>query len=186
MHAAPSCAHRVANRVHMVWHMRARSTRSTRSLHRPGCCLQPAVVESADARINTIIEPLPQPAAPPLPAPPTSAFLWYWNRRPLHGPKRFRGVPVLIEHDTPDGRGRRRSTPVSSRPELASVGCGIPSGMKGSIELSMCPFFRCAGHFWPSDQSWPARAREQEQRVVDPSSQPPASCRSIRAWWPDE
>ena len=63
-------------------------------------------LESADTRINTSIEPLPQPAAPPLPAPLTSAFLWYWYRRPLHGPRRFRGVPVLIEHDTPDGRGR--------------------------------------------------------------------------------
>ncbi len=30
------------------------------------------------------------------------------------------------------------------------------------------------------------RAREQVQRVTDPSSQPPASRRSIGAWWPDE
>ena len=30
------------------------------------------------------------------------------------------------------------------------------------------------------------RAREQVQRVADPSSQPPASRRSIGAWWPDE
>jgi hypothetical protein len=30
------------------------------------------------------------------------------------------------------------------------------------------------------------RAREQAQRVADPSSQPPASHRSIGAWWPEE
>jgi hypothetical protein len=30
------------------------------------------------------------------------------------------------------------------------------------------------------------RARKQVQRVADPSSQPPASRRSIGAWWPDE
>ena len=30
------------------------------------------------------------------------------------------------------------------------------------------------------------RAREQVQRVADPSSQPPASRRSIGAWWPEE
>jgi hypothetical protein len=78
------------------------------------------------------------------------------------------------------------STPVSSRPELASVGCGMPSVVKESIELSICPLFRCAGRFWPSDQSWPARASEQEQRVADPSTQPRASRRSICAWWRDE
>ena len=30
------------------------------------------------------------------------------------------------------------------------------------------------------------RARVQVQRAADPSSQQPASCRSIGAWWPDE
>ena len=59
--------------------------------------------------------------------------------------------------------GPEPSTPVSSHPELESVACGIPSVVKESIELSLFPLFRCAGHFWPSDQSWPARAREQGQ-----------------------
>jgi hypothetical protein len=43
---------------------------------------------------------------------------------------------------------------------------------------------RRRGHASKSSAS--LRAREQEQRVADSSSQPPASRRSIRAWWPDE
>jgi hypothetical protein len=50
--------------------------------------------------------------------------------------------------------------------------------------VDLTPF--CAGHFWPSDQRRPVGSCEQAQRVADPSSQPPASRRSIGAWWPDE
>ena len=82
--------------------------------------------------------------------------------------------------------GAEPSTSLRACPILASVWCGIPLIVKESDELSICRLFRCAGRFWHSDQSWPARAREQEQRVADLSSHPPASRRSICAWWPDE
>ena len=53
--------------THNYTHARTRTlaptlTRSTRSLHRPGCC----VVEFADARMDTGIERSPQSAAAPL------------------------------------------------------------------------------------------------------------------------
>ena len=49
------------HRVHIVWHMHARSTRS---LHRPGCCLQPAVVDSADTLQLLAITPYCSPLHP--------------------------------------------------------------------------------------------------------------------------
>ena len=59
--------------THIQLHSRARTlaqtlTRSTRSLHRPACCLQsPAVVESAaDACLDPRIDKSPQSAAAPL------------------------------------------------------------------------------------------------------------------------
>ena len=74
--ALPTRAVRAHARRPIVWRMQARSNRS---LHRPGCCLQSfAVAESADTHMDTSIDQLPQPAAPPLPAPPASALPWYW------------------------------------------------------------------------------------------------------------
>ena len=138
--------------------------RSTRSLHRPAVCSPPSPSPLRYTRMSTSIEQLPQPA-PPLPA---SALQWYLVRTSA---LQRCIVFDLIENDTPDGWGRSRRTgklpPLNS---LRWVGCGIPSIVKESIELSICPLFSCARHFWPSDQSWPARAREQEQRVSDPLS----------------
>ena len=100
-HPGRACTCTPPHRVHIVWHMNAISTRS---LHRTGCCLQPAVVESSDARMSTSIEQLPQPAAPPHPIPPARVLVLI---RPLHGPKRFRGVSFCFRSKTtPDGRGR--------------------------------------------------------------------------------
>ena len=66
VHALPTQAVR-AHAHHPIVTVRHMHARSTRSLHRPGCCLQPAVVESADAHSHMSIShtQLPQPAAPP-------------------------------------------------------------------------------------------------------------------------
>jgi hypothetical protein len=65
--ALPTQAVRAHARRPIVWRMHARSTRS---LRRAGCCLQPAVVESADAHVSISNTQLPrfavEFAAPPL------------------------------------------------------------------------------------------------------------------------
>ena len=62
------------------------------------------------------------------------------------------------------------------------------SGEVCPCRVSICPSFqmRRALLAFGSDSASEDRAREQVQRVADPSSQPPASHRSIRAWWPEE
>ena len=54
--------------------------------------------------------------------------------------------------------------------------------------LSICHLFGCAGHSsnLRIRVGREDRARKQVQRVADPSSQPPSSRRSFGAWWPDE
>jgi hypothetical protein len=137
---------------------------STRSLHRlgPGCCLQSCtVVEPADARMETGIKRSPQPAAAPL------------------FPQQTNNCSKLCPMDVAV-TGVRRSDRMQS---FADSGQACPS------RLSICPLFGCAGHSYVafgSESASEDRAREQVQRIADPSSQPPASRRRIGTWWPYE
>ena len=101
-HPGRACTCTPPHRVHIVWHMNAISTRS---LHRTGCCLQPAVVESSDTRMSTSIEQLPQSAAPRLPASHASAIPWYYWYGPYTGLNASECVAFDRKRHT-DGRGR--------------------------------------------------------------------------------
>ena len=158
---APTRTHaRTHNYTHAHTHAHTLAA-STRSLHRPGCCLQfCTVLESADARMDTGIERSPQSAAAPLFAQQTNNF------------SELCPMDIAVTSVRRSDRMHR----------FADSDQACPS------RLSICHLFGCAGHSsnLRIRVGREDRARKQVQRVADPSSQPPSSRRSFGAWWPDE
>ena len=123
--------------THIQVHSRAPTlaqtlTRSTRSLHRPGCCVQScttAVESAADACMDPGIDQPPQSAAAPLFAQQTNNC------------SKLCPMDVAVTSVRRLGRLRR----------FADSGQACP------CRLSICLLLGCAGHSWPSDPSRPAR-----------------------------
>ena len=89
----------------------------------------------------------------------------------------------LLRGSMPTRGSQRRLLVADARTECTG---SLIRARLGVCTVEMTAFRMCRALLGLRIRDGQQRAREQVQRVADPSSQPPASRRSIGDWWPDE